>query len=105
MRIVEVGARDGLQNEPTILPTEVKVELIARLADAGLRSIEAGAFVNPKLVPQVRLLMSNSNSHWLTCLLPPFGPLGIIFILYSYLLRRFHSPARLLPRKFPVFLQ
>lgn len=53
VRIVEVGARDGLQNEPTILPTEVKVELIARLADAGLRSIEAGAFVNPKLVPQM----------------------------------------------------
>jgi len=53
VRIVEVGARDGLQNEQTILPTEVKVELIARLADAGLRSIEAGAFVNPKLVPQM----------------------------------------------------
>jgi len=53
VRIVEVGARDGLQNEPTILPTEVKVELIARLANAGLKSIEAGAFVNPKLVPQM----------------------------------------------------
>jgi len=53
VRIVEVGARDGLQNEPTILPTDVKVELISRLADAGLRSIEAGAFVNPKLVPQM----------------------------------------------------
>jgi isopropylmalate/homocitrate/citramalate synthase len=53
VRIVEVGARDGLQNEKTILPTEVKVELIARLADAGLKSIEAGAFVNPKLVPQM----------------------------------------------------
>jgi len=53
VRIVEVGARDGLQNEPTVLPTEVKVELIARLADAGLKSIEAGAFVNPKLVPQM----------------------------------------------------
>jgi len=53
VRIVEVGARDGLQNEPTILPTEVKVELIRRLADAGLKSIEAGAFVNPKLIPQM----------------------------------------------------
>jgi len=53
VRIVEVGARDGLQNEPTILPTNAKTELIARLADAGLKSIEAGAFVNPKLVPQM----------------------------------------------------
>jgi isopropylmalate/homocitrate/citramalate synthase len=53
VRIVEVGARDGLQNEPTVLPTEVKVELISRLAAAGLKSIEAGAFVNPKLVPQM----------------------------------------------------
>jgi len=53
VRIVEVGARDGLQNEPTILPTEVKVELISRLADAGLKSIEVGAFVNPKLIPQM----------------------------------------------------
>jgi len=53
VRIIEVGARDGLQNEPTILPADVKVELIARLADAGLRNIEAGAFVSPKLVPQM----------------------------------------------------
>jgi len=53
VRIVEVGARDGLQNEPTILPTEVKVALIALLADAGLKNIEAGAFVSPKLVPQM----------------------------------------------------
>ncbi len=53
VKIVEVGARDGLQNEATLVPTAVKVELIERLAGAGLRSIEAGAFVSPKWVPQM----------------------------------------------------
>ena len=51
--IVEVGPRDGLQNEKVIIPTEVKVEYITALADAGLRVIEAGAFVSPKWVPQM----------------------------------------------------
>src|SRR5918997_4051881 len=49
--IVEVGPRDGLQNEGTILPTDAKVELITRLADAGARRIEAVSFAHPKLVP------------------------------------------------------
>jgi isopropylmalate/homocitrate/citramalate synthase len=53
VRIVEVGARDGLQNEAKMLPTHVKVELITRLADAGLKNIEAGSFVSPKWVPQM----------------------------------------------------
>ncbi len=53
MRIVEVGPRDGLQNERTQVPTAAKIELIERLADAGLRSIEATAFVSPKWVPQM----------------------------------------------------
>jgi hydroxymethylglutaryl-CoA lyase len=51
--IVEVGPRDGLQNEAAPVPTEVKVELIDRLADAGLRTIEAGSFVSAKRVPQM----------------------------------------------------
>jgi hydroxymethylglutaryl-CoA lyase len=51
--IHEVGPRDGLQNEPTIVPVEVKVEFIERLADAGLRTIEATSFVHPKWVPQL----------------------------------------------------
>ena len=51
--IHEVGPRDGLQNEPTIVPVEVKVEFIDRLADAGLRTIEATSFVHPKWVPQL----------------------------------------------------
>ena len=53
VRIVEVGARDGLQNEKTIVPTAVKIELIDRLSDTGLRTIEATSFVSPKWVPQL----------------------------------------------------
>ena len=53
VKLVEVGPRDGLQNEPTPVPAAVKVELIHRLQDAGLRVIEATAFVSPKWVPQM----------------------------------------------------
>jgi len=53
VRIVEVGPRDGLQNEPGEVPTAVKVELVERLADAGLPAVEATAFVSPKWVPQM----------------------------------------------------
>ena len=52
-RIVEVGPRDGLQNEQQRIATATKIELIARLADAGLTTIEATAFVSPKWVPQM----------------------------------------------------
>lgn len=51
--IVEVGPRDGLQNEPQTVPTAVKLEFIGLLADAGLKTIEATAFVSPKWVPQM----------------------------------------------------
>jgi hydroxymethylglutaryl-CoA lyase len=53
VRIVEVGPRDGLQNEALNVPTAVKIELIDRLTDAGLPVIEATAFVSPKWVPQM----------------------------------------------------
>ena len=53
VRIVEVGPRDGLQNEKGEVPTAVKLELIERLADAGLMAIEATAFVSPKWIPQM----------------------------------------------------
>jgi hydroxymethylglutaryl-CoA lyase len=53
VKIVEVGPRDGLQNEKTLVPSETKIELINRLADAGLRVIEATSFVSPKWVPQM----------------------------------------------------
>ena len=53
VKIVEVGPRDGLQNEAGSVPAEVKVELIERLATAGLRVVESGSFVSPKWVPQM----------------------------------------------------
>jgi len=53
VRIVEVGARDGLQNEKTILPAEVKIALIDRLSSTGLSTIEATSFVSPQWVPQL----------------------------------------------------
>jgi hydroxymethylglutaryl-CoA lyase len=56
-RIVEVGPRDGLQNEASLLSTEVKVALIERLTEAGLKTIEVGSFVSPKWVPH----MANSG--------------------------------------------
>src|SRR5579859_1739529 len=53
VRMVEVGPRDGLQNEAKAVSAAVKVALIERLAEAGLRAVEAGAFVSPKWVPQM----------------------------------------------------
>lgn len=53
VQIIEVGPRDGLQNESQILPVALRVELIERLAKAGLKKIEAGSFVSPKWVPQM----------------------------------------------------
>ncbi len=53
VKIVDVSPRDGLQNEPGSVPTEVKVELVDRLSEAGLQSVEAGSFVSPKWVPQM----------------------------------------------------
>jgi isopropylmalate/homocitrate/citramalate synthase len=53
VKIVEVGARDGLQNERVTIPADAKIAYITALADAGLRVIEAGAFVSPKWVPQM----------------------------------------------------
>src|SRR5882672_8572042 len=53
VRIVEVGPRDGLQNESGEVSTDVKIQLIERLADAGLPAVEATAFVSPRWVPQM----------------------------------------------------
>lgn len=54
VRIVEVGPRDGLQNEKKTIPMETKLELIRKLAKTGVTTIEAGSFVPAKWVPQVR---------------------------------------------------
>ena len=53
VKIVEVGPRDGLQNEKSIVPAAVKIEFINRLSQTGLRTIEATSFVSPKWIPQL----------------------------------------------------
>lgn len=53
VKIVEVGPRDGLQNEKEFVPTDIKVELVNRLSQAGIRNVEAASFVSPKWVPQM----------------------------------------------------
>lgn len=53
MKIVEVGPRDGLQNEKTIVPTVDKIDFINKLSKSGLKTIEVTSFVSPKWVPQV----------------------------------------------------
>lgn len=53
VKLVEVGPRDGLQNEKILVPASVKIELIERLANNGLPVVETTSFVSPKWVPQV----------------------------------------------------
>ncbi len=53
VKLVDVGPRDGLQNEKQMVPAEIKIELVQRLQDAGLREIEVTSFVSPKWVPQM----------------------------------------------------
>src|SRR3954453_7332795 len=53
VHLVEVGPRDGLQNERLILPTDLKVEMVEALARTGLKRIEVGSFVSAKQVPQM----------------------------------------------------
>src|SRR6266700_658533 len=53
VRVVEVGPRDGLQNEKALVPTEQKIQFIAMLAEAGLPVVEATSFVSPKAIPQL----------------------------------------------------
>lgn len=74
--IIEVGPRDGLQNEPTLLTAAQKIQLIRDLAQAGLRNIEAGSFVSPKWVPQmansgeVLQSLDKTGSHHFPVLVP-----------------------------------
>src|SRR3990167_8158528 len=53
VKIVEVGPRDGLQNESKIIPTDIKIDFINRLSETGLTVIEATSFVSPKWIPQL----------------------------------------------------
>ncbi len=66
VKLVEVGPRDGLQNEKDTIPVEVKVELVNRLSAAGFLNIEAASFVSPKWVPQMATsteVMANITRH------------------------------------------
>ncbi|KAI6455648.1 hypothetical protein MCOR03_009294 [Pyricularia oryzae] len=79
VKIVEVGPRDGLQNEKTTIPLATKIELIERLAKTGLTTIEAGSFVAPKWVPQ----MANSSEilqHILVNEIPSPNPVTYAFL-------------------------
>lgn len=79
VRIVEVGPRDGLQNEKKSIPLQTKIELIEKLATTGLRTIEAGSFVPAKWVPQMEST-ADILSHLLKS--PPKSPHAIA---YNYL--------------------
>ena len=83
-KIVEVGPRDGLQNEPTIVSVEDKVELVKKLADSGCRNIEAGAFVSKKMVPAMAnsyevmkelQLWKDASRTVISCLVPTINAL------------------------------
>ena len=80
VRIIEVGPRDGLQNEPVPIPTDVKVRFIDLLSDAGLSWIEATSFVHPRAVPQLadadevfRAIRKAPGVHYTTLVPNPRG--------------------------------
>lgn len=73
VEIVEVGPRDGLQNEARVLPTEAKVELVRRALAAGVRRVEAVSFVHPRLVPQ----MADAEAVMAAVTAPGFLPDGV----------------------------
>jgi len=66
VKVVEVGPRDGLQNEKKTISLTTKIELIEKLSKTGLTDIEAGSFVAPKWVPQVCHALSPHTPHRLT---------------------------------------
>ena len=61
VEIIEVGPRDGLQNEKNFVPTEQKKQLVERLAQAGFSRIETASFVHPKAVPQMKDALELAN--------------------------------------------
>ena len=80
VRIVEVGPRDGLQNEKTAIGLETKLELIRRLSQTGVRNIEAGSFVAPKWVPQVCRTPLNAITQSQVC--PWVGDINILILQF-----------------------
>lgn len=86
VRLVEVGPRDGLQNEKQLVPAGTKVELIRRLAAAGLRTIEVTSFVSPKWVPQM-----GDNTVVLTRVLGGAAPAGLDYPVLTPNLKGFEA--------------
>lgn len=95
VRIVEVGARDGLQNEAVSVSTDTKVQLIALLAEAGLRHIEATAFVSPRWVPQM------ADHEAVLRALPPRQ--GVVYSVLTPNLRGFEAAVAAGAREVAVF--
>ncbi|GCB66220.1 hypothetical protein scyTo_0007841 [Scyliorhinus torazame] len=69
VKIVEVGPRDGLQNEKVIVPADVKIQLINLLSEAGLSVVEATSFVSPKWVPQMADQKEGLRLRYVSCVL------------------------------------
>lgn len=97
VRIVEVGPRDGLQNEKQRVPADTKVALIERLADAGLSSVEATSFVSPKWVPQM-----GDNTEVLTRVLASARP-GVRYPVLTPNLKGFEAALAAGAREVAVF--
>lgn len=76
--LIEVGPRDGLQSEPEILPTAIKVELIRRAIDAGVRAIEVASFVHPARVPQM------ADAEAVVAALPPRNDVRYIGLVLNH---------------------
>ncbi|KAK3315406.1 hypothetical protein B0H66DRAFT_344305 [Apodospora peruviana] len=95
VKIVEVGPRDGLQNEKAVIPLATKIDLIERLATTGLSTIEAGSFVSPKWVPQ----MNNSSEilqHLLERQIPSPGVQPLTFSFLTPNIKGFSTASAIL---------
>ncbi|KAM4060048.1 HMGL-like domain-containing protein [Hirsutella rhossiliensis] len=100
VKLVEVGPRDGLQNEKKTIPLATKIELIERLARTGVSTIEAGSFVSPKWVPQ----MANSSEimeHLLQHKIQSPGPLTYSFLAPNS--KGFENAANILKQNLRAF--
>lgn len=99
VKLVEVGPRDGLQNERQIVPAAVKVGMIERLCDAGLPVIEAGSFVSPQWVPQ----MADSGEVLRAVLASPRRRRGVSFPVLTPNLRGFDAAVEAGARQVAIF--
>jgi len=84
IQIVEVGPRDGLQNEKIWVETETKIALIEKLADAGLTKIEAASFVSPASANfSIKAILVSVSTHIFSFCKPSLGPTSTIWIFFA----------------------